>query len=93
MMNSPDGEVFPYRAARSYPASDATSSKTFVIMYHGSLVERNGLELAVDALARVRESVPNAELRIYGTKTPYLERVLESACKPRSAEVSSVSGA
>jgi glycosyltransferase involved in cell wall biosynthesis len=80
VMNSPDGEVFPYRAARCYPAAEGTFGKPFVIMYHGSLVERNGLDLAVDALARVRESVPNAELRIYGSKTPYLERVLESAC-------------
>jgi glycosyltransferase involved in cell wall biosynthesis len=80
VMNSPDGDVFPYRTARSYPVSQGASGKPFVIMYHGSLVERNGLDLAVDALARVRESVPKAELRIYGTKTPYLEGVLESAC-------------
>ena len=79
VMNSPDGEVFPYRAARSYPVSEGSSGKPFVIMYHGSLVERNGLELAVDALARVRETVPNSELRIYGSRTPYLEGVLESA--------------
>ena len=48
-------------------------------MYHGSLVERNGLELAVDALAEVRASVPTAELRIYGPKTPFLEKVMELA--------------
>jgi glycosyltransferase involved in cell wall biosynthesis len=79
VMNSPDGEIFPYRAAQSYVASERSSDRPFVIMYHGSLVERNGLDLAVDALARVRETVPNAELRIYGSRTPYLENVLESA--------------
>ena len=79
VMNSPDGEIFPYRAARSYPVSEGPSRKPFVIMYHGSLVERNGLDLAVDALARVRETVPDAELRIYGSRTPYLESVLASA--------------
>jgi glycosyltransferase involved in cell wall biosynthesis len=47
-------------------------------MYHGSLVERNGLDLAVEALARVRKTVPNVELRIYGQKTPFLERVMEA---------------
>jgi glycosyltransferase involved in cell wall biosynthesis len=82
VMNSPDGEVFPYREARSYPVSEA-SGRPFVIMYHGSLVKRNGLEVAVDALARVREIVPSAELRIYGSKTDYLEGVLESASKHR----------
>jgi glycosyltransferase involved in cell wall biosynthesis len=80
VMNSPDDEVFSYRAARSYPVSEAASGKPFVIMYHGSLVKRNGLEVAVDALARVRESVPRAELRVYGPKTTYLEGVLKSAC-------------
>jgi glycosyltransferase involved in cell wall biosynthesis len=78
-MNSPDGELFPYRSARSYPTPDTSSGKPFVIMYHGSLVERNGLDVAVDALAKVRDRVPTAELRVFGTKSPYLEIVLQSA--------------
>jgi glycosyltransferase involved in cell wall biosynthesis len=72
-MNSPDEELFPYRAARSYPVS--TRDKP-IIMYHGSLVARNGLELAVDALARVCKVIPRAELRIYGPSTPYLKQVM-----------------
>lgn len=79
VMNSPDGEIFPYRAARSYPVSERVSGKPFVIMYHGSLVERNGLDLAVDAFARVRNAVPSAELRVYGRSTPFLEQVMEKA--------------
>jgi glycosyltransferase involved in cell wall biosynthesis len=74
VMNSPDEELFPYRAARSYPAP--MPDQKFVAMYHGSLVERNGLELAVDALARVHKTIPKAELRIYGRSTPYLEQVM-----------------
>lgn len=79
VMNSPDERRLSYRAARSYsrPGSDVP----FAIMYHGSLVERNGLELAVDALARLRESVPRAELRVYGRSTPYLEQVFAKAEK------------
>ena len=49
------------------------SGQPFVIMYHGSLVERNGLDLAVDALARILKTRPQAELRVYGKSTPYLE--------------------
>jgi glycosyltransferase involved in cell wall biosynthesis len=79
VMNSPDGEIFPYRAARSYPVSEGASGKPFMIMYHGSLVERNGLDLAVDALALVRKTVPSVELRVYGRSTPFLERVMEKA--------------
>jgi glycosyltransferase involved in cell wall biosynthesis len=46
-------------------------------MYHGSLVERNGLDLAVDALARIHKTLPMAELRVYGRNTPYLEQVMD----------------
>jgi glycosyltransferase involved in cell wall biosynthesis len=75
VMNSPDGDIFPYRAPRSYRVR--TPDQRLRIMYHGSLVERNGLELAVDAIARLQTTVPTIELRIYGRSTPYLERVME----------------
>ena len=48
-------------------------------MYHGSIVERNGLDLAVEALARVRAAIPDAELRIYGRKTAFLDQVMNEA--------------
>ena len=76
VMNTPDGEIFPLRA----PTTPAYASrKPFVIMYHGSLVERNGLDLAVEALAPVRQALPVAELRIYGESTHFLDRVMELA--------------
>lgn len=74
VMNSPDGEIFPYRAASSYPVR--IPGQPFAVMYHGSLVERNGLELAVDALARLHKTIPAIELRVYGRSTPYLEQVM-----------------
>ena len=77
VMNSPAEEIFPFRTPRSYGSANQDPAKRFVIMYHGSLVERNGVDLAVEALARARESVPAAELRIFGHKTPFLERVME----------------
>jgi glycosyltransferase involved in cell wall biosynthesis len=79
VMNSPDGQIFPFRATRSEAFAGKTANKPFVIMYHGSLVERNGLDVAIDALSRVREAVPTAELRIFGAKTPFLERMMEAA--------------
>jgi len=76
VMNSPDGEIFPLLTPTT-PASG--SRKPLVIVYHGSLVERNGLDLAVEALALVRATLPQAELRIYGESTPFLDRVMEMA--------------
>jgi len=78
VMNAPDGEIFPFRGPRATPA-DEKPAKPFVIMYHGSLVERNGLDLAVEALTQVRAAVPSAELRIYGRKTPFLSQVMDRA--------------
>jgi glycosyltransferase involved in cell wall biosynthesis len=78
VMNSPDDDIFRFRPARYENAAARAPGKPFVIMYHGSLVERNGLNLAVDALARVRATVPDARLRIYGSTTAFLERVMES---------------
>ena len=81
VMNSPDEKIFSYREARPSLSSSKSGdpNKHFVVMYHGSLVERNGLDLAVEALARVRETIPNVELRVFGRSTPYLEQVLQRA--------------
>jgi glycosyltransferase involved in cell wall biosynthesis len=79
VMNSPDGAIFPYRAASSYPLR--TPGQPFVIMYHGSLVERNGLDLAVDAVAQLQKTIPGIELRVYGRSTPYLDQVMEKVHK------------
>jgi glycosyltransferase involved in cell wall biosynthesis len=78
VMNSPDEQIFAFRAAEPERVAPQAPDKPFVIMYHGSLVERNGVALAVEALARIRQSVPLGELRIYGASTPFLERVMES---------------
>lgn len=77
VMNSPDENIFKYRAANSYPIRQLGNGKPFVIMYHGSLVERNGLDLAVDAVARIRESIPSAQLRIYGKRSAFLDSVMQ----------------
>src|SRR5579864_825598 len=65
VMNAPDSRIFRFRAAQQQ-RREPESSKPFVFMYHGSLVERNGLDLAVEALAIARKEMPNAELRVYG---------------------------
>ena len=85
VMNSPDETIF-----RSRPVSTISAEETarpFVVMYHGSLVERNGLALAVDAFSTVRRSIPSAELRVYGSRNAFLEQVMENV-KTRGLETS-----
>jgi glycosyltransferase involved in cell wall biosynthesis len=79
IMNTPDNNIFQIRPPRACASTNQTPNKQFVVMYHGSIVERNGLDLAVNALARVRESIPTAELRIYGARTVFLDRVMDGA--------------
>jgi len=76
VMNSPDDKVFGFRSPCPTSCTDRVPGTPFVIMYHGSLVERNGLHVAVAALAEVRRAVPDAELWIYGPANAFLERVM-----------------
>jgi len=79
VMNAPDGQIFPFREAADQEAATRSNTKPFIIMYHGSLVERNGLDVAIDALARVRQAIPNAELHVFGRNTAFLEQMREFA--------------
>ena len=63
VMNSPDEGIFKYREAGRRVSSGRDAAKPFIIMYHGSLVERHGLDLAVTALKKIKRSIPKAELR------------------------------
>lgn len=78
IMNSPDEKIFKYRETTKKAPTAIDPAAPFVIMYHGSLVERHGLDLAVLALSTIRKAIPGAELRIYGQSTPFLERVMAS---------------
>lgn len=76
VMNSPDERIFKYSPAQLLNRRSNTANAPFVIMYHGTLVERNGAGLVVEAMVRLRESVPGAELRIYGPRTPFLDHIM-----------------
>ena len=79
VMNSPDERIFSPRPPQARPSANHAQGGGFVIMYHGSLVERNGLDLGIKALARALPSVPNATLRVYGRQTPYLKQAMDLA--------------
>ena len=78
VMNTPDEAIFAFRPPQLGGRRNRASSAHFVVMYHGSLVARNGLEIAVDAMQLLRSRIPWAELRIYGHKTPFLDKVMQS---------------
>src|SRR5580704_2088800 len=57
VMNSPDEKIFRFQTQSVRTSLNQTLNRPFVVMYHGSLVERNGLDLAVDALSLVRDAI------------------------------------
>lgn len=79
VMNAPDTRIFPFRAAEHKTPRLLAAGSQFVVLYHGSLVERNGLELAIDAVARLGDVIPGIELRVVGSATPFLERMMDVA--------------
>ncbi|HYZ72163.1 MAG TPA: glycosyltransferase, partial [Chthoniobacterales bacterium] len=85
IMNSPDESIFQCRE----PSTPCTKDimRPWVIMYHGTLVERHGVDLAVAAIEKVRSSIPRVELRIYGRCTPFLEQVMDLVQKSELPEV------
>jgi glycosyltransferase involved in cell wall biosynthesis len=84
VMNSPDEGIFGFQPVPI--STERDPAKPFVIMYHGSIVERNGLDLAVEAMRMVRQNIPRAELRVYGARTAFLDSALEAARKTGLAE-------
>jgi len=83
VLNSPDDYIFRFRPASLNGPNGETAEKPYSILYHGSLVARNGLDLAVEALDAVRQSIPNIKLVVCGDRTPFLERVMETVRERR----------
>ena len=78
VLNSPDDHIFQFRSPNSHFSNGKDPTKRFVILYHGSLVQRNGFDLAVDALETAKKSIPSARLMVCGERTPFFEKVMES---------------
>jgi glycosyltransferase involved in cell wall biosynthesis len=72
LMNLPDERVFAPRGAPPRKSDDAP----FVLVYHGTLARRLGLDIAIMAADKARHAVPRLELRIIGggeERTPLIE--------------------
>lgn len=63
IMNSPDEKIFNSNLIDN---NKGESENRFIIMYHGAIVERSGLDLAVKAVALLKQKIPNLQLKIYG---------------------------
>jgi glycosyltransferase involved in cell wall biosynthesis len=61
IMNYPDLRLF-----RPPPEANKRTDNRFIMLYPGTLNRHQGVDIAIRAFGRVAESMPSAELRIYG---------------------------
>ncbi|MEY4916438.1 MAG: hypothetical protein RL616_351 [Verrucomicrobiota bacterium] len=76
VMNSPETKIFN---PAKYPALTRTTAtnRPFILMYHGLLVERHGLDVAIRAVAKLRPTIPGIELHMFGEPTDYSVKIDE----------------
>jgi len=81
VINSPDEDVFrlQHTDARNGNGKNGNGSDPFVILYHGSLVHRNGFDLALESLEKVGKTIPSVRLKVCGERTAFFEEVMKSA--------------
>jgi glycosyltransferase involved in cell wall biosynthesis len=65
VMNSPDEAVFSLKN-KDRESHEKNSPERFVLMYHGTIVKRHGLDVALKALSRLRKKIPNLVFKVYG---------------------------
>jgi glycosyltransferase involved in cell wall biosynthesis len=65
IMNSPLESIFrgPDNGNRK---SLTDGQQKFIIMYHGMITERNGVDLAIRAIKAIRHKIPNVAFELYG---------------------------
>jgi len=65
VMNCPVEKIFQQPDC-SLPDSGDGHADRFVLMYHGAIFERHGLDTALDALVLLRDRIPRLEFRVFG---------------------------
>jgi glycosyltransferase involved in cell wall biosynthesis len=61
-MNVPDPKLFN----RAAPASRTSAPGRLNLVYHGTMVKRLGVDLLIQAMARLRERIPDVHLHLWG---------------------------
>ncbi len=64
VLNSPDESIFPEESAGV--SDDGGWNGSLRLIYHGTVVRRSGLDLAIRAMARLRERIPGLSMDVCG---------------------------
>ncbi len=66
ILNSADPDLFPTDRRPPAIKKEPTEENPLILMYHGTLAERNGLELAIQAMAQALPRAPHLRLDLMG---------------------------
>jgi glycosyltransferase involved in cell wall biosynthesis len=82
IINSADPRLFPPERRVPLYMELASAVRPFVLMYHGTVVERTGVDIAIRALALARRHIPELRLHVQGRDEhqeylPVLKRLAE----------------
>ena len=73
VMNVANDRIFQRQVSNNLPAG---KGQPFRLIYHGTLAERYGIDLAIRAVDRLRKTIPEIHLTIHG-KGEYLEPLIQ----------------
>jgi glycosyltransferase involved in cell wall biosynthesis len=85
VMNSPQPQIFD--PDQFGPEAMTARKGEFRVMHHGSIVSRHGVDLLVEAVAKAKAKIPGIQLHIYGSKTSFLDNVLETAARCKISDI------
>ncbi|NIR51873.1 glycosyltransferase family 4 protein [candidate division KSB1 bacterium] len=74
VLNSADEHIFQNASDRRFRKIEEGAK----LLYHGTVAGRFGLEVAIDAVARLQDVIPNTTLYVYGKYDPSYRRQLEA---------------
>jgi glycosyltransferase involved in cell wall biosynthesis len=78
ILNSTDPKYFPHSREHLSSPEHSNEARPFILIYHGTVAKRNGLDTAIRALALARRVVPQLRLDIQGRgeHIPVLKRLV-----------------
>ena len=75
VLNSADPRLFPAERRSTISTKAPSAERPLILMYHGTVAKRNGMDAAIRALAKAQQSAPYIRLDIKGRgeDLPYLK--------------------
>jgi glycosyltransferase involved in cell wall biosynthesis len=67
VLNSADPRIFPLEKRTEPFLGEPTAEHPLILMYHGTLSERAGLDIAIRAFVKAREAAPHLRLHFMGS--------------------------